>query len=230
MQVNPFMMLAVIAADWDRLSCLLDPAARQALRGPLTELREQSTGGRYDERAAELAVHTVLDSLPDDEGARLRQDGATARFSGPPSAALYDGYSTLDLCMLVLDGNPMVGPVLGPVRDRLLRAPALTWDEMAADAPGAACEAVDPHLIVLADERGEKRLPAFQFEAGTMPWAVVLEVNSVLGAGTDPWGAADWWLSPHSWWGTPPFELLGHDRDEELVAAAHALTGAGGGW
>ncbi|MEU5524077.1 hypothetical protein ABZ759_26325 [Streptomyces sp. NPDC047860] len=228
--MNPYMMLARFAADWVRLSRLLDPATQRELRKPLAELRTRRAGGECDENIAEQAVHTVLSALPTDEAARLRQDGTTARFTGAPQAAQYDGYSAVDLCMLVLDSNPMVGPVLGPVRDRLLRAPALTLTENAAHGRDTAHPAVDPRLIVLAGEYGEKHLPAFQFEAGNMPWAVVLEVNSVLGSGTDPWGAADWWLSPHSWWGAPPAELVGHGRDDELLTAAHALVGADEGW
>ncbi|WP_234334762.1 hypothetical protein [Streptomyces sp. NRRL S-118] len=212
---NPFVMLAAFAADWPRLSRLLDPEARSALSGLLAELRAAGTG---DADRAVRAVRTVLEALPDDEAARLRRHGDGGRFTGTASpAALYQGWSAADLCLLVVDGNPMVGPVLGPVRDRLLSAPALPWT-----GAGAA----DPRLIVLSAPDGGRRLPAFQFEAGTMPWAVVLEVNTVLRAGADPWGAADWWLSAHTWWnGTPPAGLLGRGRDDELLAAARALAG-----
>jgi hypothetical protein len=208
------MVLAAFAADWSRLSRLLDPGARQALRERLAELR---AAGGDREPAADRAARTVLDALPADEAARLRQDGSPGRFAGAPSAALHEGYGTADLCMLVLDGNPMVGPLLGPIRERLLQEPASPW-----------AEDTDPRLIVLSGADGRRRLPLFQFEAGAMPWKVVLEVNSVLRADTDPWGAADWWLSRSAWWDGPPAGLLGRGRDAELLGAARALVAADG--
>ncbi|WP_328876693.1 hypothetical protein OHT76_34325 [Streptomyces sp. NBC_00287] len=213
--MNPFMVLAAFAADFARLSRLLDTDAQRTLGATLAELR---AAGPDREPAAERAARTVLDALPAEEAARLRQDGDPGRYAGPPAAALHEGYAAVDLCMLVLDGNPMVGPVLGPVRERLLAQPALEW------WPGA-----EPLLIVLSGEDGRRRLPLFQFEAGTLPWRIVPEVNSVLGAETDPWGAADWWLSRTTWWDGAPAELLGRGRDAELLGAARALAAVADG-
>ncbi|MDT3396578.1 hypothetical protein RKE29_07970, partial [Streptomyces sp. B1866] len=169
--------------------------------------------------------------LPAAEADRLRARAGTgpdaaryARPAAPPPAlttALHDGYSPADLCLLVLDGNPMVGPVLGRVRQRLLAAPALTRAQV-PDGPGFPAVR---GLIALSDDGGGLRYPAFQFEAGGMPWPAVVAVNGLLRADADPWGAADWWLSDHAWWGGPPAGLLGHARDAELYAAARALTG-----
>ncbi|MER6345890.1 hypothetical protein ACWC10_07710 [Streptomyces sp. NPDC001595] len=276
MGANSFMLLGALAADWPRLSRLLDPGARQELRLRLTELRaataderpetgadphtdggtgggpdtdggtgrgpdtDGGTGGGPDtaqrpdtdpdpdavrraaaarQTAADRAARVVLTALPADEAARLRQDGTAQRFTGPPATAEYQGYGALDLCLLVLDGNPMVGPVLGPVRERLLARPSLPWS---ADA--------DPRLVVLSGADGRRLLPRFQFEAGSMPWQVVLEINALLRADTDPWGTADWWLSPSPWWDGTPAGLLGHGRDEELRGAARELATAEGEW
>lgn len=212
MRVNPFMVLAAAAADWDRLSRLLDPGTRRTLSDWLSRLRAEE--GDLGPESSGPAARTLLDALPADESARLRQHGDTGRFTNVPEAQLYEGYTAADLCMLVLDGNPMVGPVLGPVRERLLREPATPWTEGA-----------DPRLIALSGTDGRRRLPLFQFEAGAMPWRVVLEVNSVLRAGTDPWGAADWWLSRTTWWDGTPAALLGRGRDAELLGAARELAG-----
>ncbi|MEV0170075.1 hypothetical protein AB0I00_02950 [Streptomyces sp. NPDC050803] len=213
--MNPFIVLAAFAADFGRLSRLLGPGARQALDGPLAELR---AAGADRDAVAERAARAVLDALPAEEAARLRQDGDPGRFAGAPASALYEGFAAADLCMLVLDGNPMVGPVLGPVRERLLAQPALEW------WPDA-----DPRLIALSGEDGRRRLPLFQFEAGTMPWRIVPEVNAVLRADADPWGAADWWLSATTWWAGTPAALLGRGRDEELLGAARYLAADGEG-
>ncbi|WP_405388511.1 hypothetical protein OG596_11405 [Streptomyces sp. NBC_01102] len=225
MSVNPFMMLAAVAADWTRLGQLLDPGAHRALRALLAEVRtalrtyDQGPPAAAGRSAADRAVRAVLDALPPGEAVRIRGDSGTERFAGTSPSAVHDGYDAMDLCLLVIDGNPMVGPLLGPVRKRLLRTPALSPRETGP---------TDPRLIVLTRENGERQLPAFQFEAGTMPWAVVLEVADVLRAGQDPWGVADWWLSANTWTGTAPAGLLGQGRDPELLGAASALTVANG--
>ncbi|GHF48854.1 hypothetical protein GCM10010218_32930 [Streptomyces mashuensis] len=205
--MNAHALLASFAADWPRLSAVLDPAAQRELHDVLAAWRAAGSGTRLAERA----VRVVLEALPAPEG---------ARFTGPAATVPYDGYGALDLCLLVVDGNPMVGPLLGPVRRRLLAAP------MRDDAPGARGRR---GLIVLRDERGQRAVPAFQFGGGGAPWPVVTEVNALLGADDDPWGTADWWLSPHTWWGCPPAALLGQGRDAELVAAARDLTTPDGG-
>ncbi|MFE7380641.1 hypothetical protein ACFU9F_09780 [Streptomyces zhihengii] len=212
-QVNPQVMLGAVAADWPRLSLLLGPAALDTLGERLERLRAAGGAGAPGGGAVEEAARAVLDALPDEEASRLRHGAADAgRFVGSEATATVSGYGVQDLCMLVLDGNPMVGPVLGPVRDRLLAAPALPVDGPA-----------DRRLIVLTGVDGARRAPAFQYEAGSMPWPVVLEVNDLLGARTDPWGAADWWLSANAWTGTTPAGLLGRARDPELLGAARAL-------
>ncbi|MEV5320835.1 hypothetical protein AB0K92_24845 [Streptomyces sp. NPDC052687] len=214
------MLLGAVAADWTRLSRLLDPAARRELGDALAELRAATAEGGADagrRSAADRAARTVLDGLPPEEADRLHRDGAAQRFTGPPATAVHQGYGALDLTLLVLDGNPMVGPLLGPVRRRLLAQPSLPWTERA-----------DPRLIVLTADDGERRLPLFQFEAADMPWRIVLDVNSLLRAGTDPWGVADWWLSPTTWWADTPADLLGCGRDEELRGAARELAAVAG--
>ncbi|MFD5131012.1 hypothetical protein [Streptomyces olindensis] len=207
--MNPYMVLAAAAADWDRLAALLQPDRRPPLTAHLSRLRT----GTDDRDTATLAARALLDALPADESARLRRHGDTGRFTGAPGDPQYAGYAAADLCLLVLDGNPMVGPVLGPVRDRLLREPSTPWTEGA-----------DPRLIALTGTDGHRRMPLFQFEAGTMPWRIVLEVNAVLRADTDPWGAADWWLSRTTWWDGTPAALLGRGRDAELLGAARELA------
>ncbi|MFF2727363.1 hypothetical protein ACFVS9_05595 [Streptomyces sp. NPDC058008] len=222
--MNPFIALAAFAADWNRLSGMLDAEAHRALGRSLAALRETASPEAASREAdadraaaAGRAARSVLDALPAHEAGRLRRDGDGGRFTGAPPDTPYAGFTAADLCMLVLDGNPMVGPVLGAVRERLLGAPASAW-----------VEGTDPRLIALSGEDGRRRVPGFQFEAGGMPWRVVLEVNTLLRADADPWGVADWWLSPTTWWRGTPSSLLGRGRDGELLGAARALTAAGG--
>ncbi|MDF5757504.1 hypothetical protein [Spongiactinospora sp. TRM90649] len=80
-------------------------------------------------------------------------------------------------------------------------------------------------LLRLPLPGGGHRLPAFQFgERGEVP-AVVLVINELLRADTDPWGVADWWMCGNSWLDAVPAGLVGTVPDGELVAAARAVRG-----
>ncbi|MFJ9637218.1 hypothetical protein [Streptomyces sp. NPDC101178] len=207
--MNPFTVLAVGAARWSSYGSLLGSDATRTLGRQLAALR---AGEGDPDTAADRAARTLLDALPPEIAAALREEGDRTRFSGSPPAVHHQGYSVRDLCLVVVDGNPMIGPFLGPVRERLLSEPAAPWH------PG-----LDPLLIVLSGDDGRRQVPLFQFEVGTMPWRVVLDVNAVLGADSDPWGVADWWLAESTWWRRAPASLLGQGRDAELRGAAAEL-------
>ncbi|MER6237837.1 hypothetical protein ABT185_17535 [Streptomyces clavifer] len=201
----PLDALARAAADWDRLEGRLTPDGRDRLAACLTEFRAAGPGTARRTAAAASALR-LLGGEAGPEGSRL---------AGAPPAP--PGFTAEDLAVLVLDGHRMVGPVLGAVRDRLLAAPAVP-------ATGPA-DPYDARLIRLRGAGGLVTLPAFQFRSPPDAWPSVLTVNEVLDAARDPWGAADWWLSPNAWLGTAPASLLGGDRDGELPAVAgHVLT------
>ncbi|MFG2995376.1 hypothetical protein [Streptomyces sp. NPDC048340] len=189
--MNPFVALSVFAAAWQRLAPLLDQAATALLGAELAALRALDPGTRAADELARHVVKTVLLGLPEDEAAQLRgRYGEGGRFwDGPQEPPGPPGFGWSDLCLLVVDRNPMVGPVLGPVRDRLLREPSLDADRL-MDLGG---EPDDERLIRLTDLAGAARYPAFQFEAAGMPYRAVHDVNLLLEAGSDPWGAAEWW-------------------------------------
>ncbi len=81
------------------------------------------------------------------------------------------------------------------------------------------------HAIALPTESGE-RFPAFQFDAHGHLHAIVAEINAILDADGDPWGVADWWLSPNPRLGVRPSTLIGGDQAalEQIRRAAHALV------
>ncbi|MFF0017376.1 hypothetical protein [Streptomyces sp. NPDC005374] len=118
---------------------------------------------------------------------------------------------------------PDTAAIIAAVERRLLKAPALSAAEVRVRYGGAP---PPPELIRLADPELGDRYPQFQFPPGDgTPYEVVLEVNRVLLADADPWGAADWWLSGNAWLGgPPPAHLLGLLPDRELVDAAVALV------
>ncbi|MEV8545984.1 hypothetical protein [Streptomyces sp. NPDC051572] len=118
---------------------------------------------------------------------------------------------------------PDTAAIIAAVERRLLQEPALSAAEVRDRCRDSA---PPPELIRLADPELGYRYPEFQFSpGGGAPYEVVLEVNRVLLADADPWGAADWWLSGNTWLGGgPPAALLGVRPDRELVGAAVALV------
>lgn len=67
--------------------------------------------------------------------------------------------------------------------------------------------------------------PAFQFDAvrrGLFP--EVIEVNELLSATDDPWGAASWWMGENARLAERPVDCVGTERAADLVEAAGALV------
>jgi hypothetical protein len=109
--------------------------------------------------------------------------------------------------------------ILRSVAERLLRAPALTEDEVGRRGADPA----DPGLIRLDRADGGQQWPAFQFAPDGRPLPVVREVNKLLEAAAYPLGAADWWLSRNGWLGEQPCLLIGDVPDDHLIQAARAI-------
>ena len=67
--------------------------------------------------------------------------------------------------------------------------------------------------------------PAFQFDAERRDvFPEVRAVNEGLGAASDPWGVASWWVSRHDRLGARPVDLVGSDRADDLVTVAGAVV------
>lgn len=109
--------------------------------------------------------------------------------------------------------------ILRHVADRVLRAPALTANQV-LDRGG---DPDDPGLIRLERPDGRPQWPAFQFAPGGGSRPVIRAVNDLLHASADPVAAADWWLSRNSWLGDQPSALIGRIPDDHLVRAARAV-------
>ncbi|MFF8381436.1 hypothetical protein ACF07V_35600 [Streptomyces sp. NPDC015661] len=211
--MNPYAVLAAAAARWERVADGLDGPRRERLAEHLATVR-RATDEQGRATAAQAAVHVLREGLPDEFGTE-----GEARWAADVLDDAYLGFHAEDLAVLLLDGHRMVGPVLGPVRERLLAAPALNADTVLRRGG-------DPYareLIRLRGAGGVLRLPRFQFSEGTLPWMAVLEVNRLLEADRDPWGAADWWLSANAWLGAAPAELLGGPMEHQLADLAGFL-------
>ena len=214
MSPNPYAVLAAAAAGWDRLAGRIAEPTRERLAVLLAVVRQGLADARTRDDAAEEAAGLLREALPGEFGVQESRTG-----TGTLDAPTHLGFHAEDLAVLVLDGHRMVGPVLGPVRERLLAAPALDADTVLRRGG----DPYAPELIRLPGAGGRPRLPQFQFSEGTLPWLVVLEVNTLLDAAHDPWGAADWWLSDNAWVGTAPAALLGTGNDHRLADTARFL-------
>lgn len=58
--------------------------------------------------------------------------------------------------------------------------------------------------------------------------SVSQQVNETLDAANDPWGVGSWWTTRNAWLGVAPLDLLGTERELEIVLAARELTS--GAW
>jgi hypothetical protein len=77
--------------------------------------------------------------------------------------------------------------------------------------------------VVVLERAGERFAPTFQFagEEGGVASGVA-EVNRLLDASEDPWGAASWWLTPHAALHAIPADALRVGEGEIVLAAARA--------
>ena len=102
-------------------------------------------------------------------------------------------------------------------KNHILQYPMFTEDEVIDRlrySPEAFCAKLDSgdcdDLIYLPTDDG-RMFPQFQFsEHDVKP--VVRMINVFMGARTDPWGVAGWWLYEHGRLGFPPHELLNGER------------------
>ncbi|MFJ9820650.1 hypothetical protein ACIRU3_36340 [Streptomyces sp. NPDC101151] len=187
----------------------------------LARLQGLAAVAPQDDRAVRRAVQGVrlaLLPLPLDHPVHIALD--TVRLVGaPPGPTTVAG--ARELIDLLASPRPSPQTAGDTAPDDLLQAPAVSAGEARARCGGAP----PPELIRLPDSADGDRYPEFQFAAGDgTPHQVVLEVNRLLLAEIDPWGAAAWWLSGNTWLGGTPASLLGRLPDHRLVGAAVALV------
>ncbi|MFI2375503.1 hypothetical protein ACH5AO_10585 [Streptomyces sp. NPDC018964] len=223
-------LLALIGEHRDTVRDALDDEQYALLLTRLAALGDAAPDDTRAVRRALQGVRLALLPLPLDHPVRLALDSVRL-VAAPPGPSTVAGAREL-MARLVLPEPTSGTDVTGDTgvtdgtgdaaQDQLLSAPALSADEARARCGGTA---PPPELIRLTDARGGDRYPEFQFGTGDgSPYEVVLEVNRVLLADIDPWGAAAWWLSGNTWLGGTPASLLGRLPDRELVGAATALA------
>ncbi|MBG0851831.1 hypothetical protein I2W78_08230 [Streptomyces spinoverrucosus] len=214
-------LLALIGEHRDTVREALDDEQHALL---LTRLGALAAVAPDDDRAVRKALQGVrlaLLPLPFDHPVYVALDSLRL-VQAPPGPTTVAGARDLVTLLASPSSGPAPGTSTDPGQERLLRAPALSAAEARARCGGAAPPA---ELIRLTDPQGGDRYPEFQFTADSgTPREVVLQVNRLLLADIDPWGAAAWWLSGNSWLGGTPASLLGRLPDHRLVGAATALV------
>lgn len=223
--MNPYAVLAAAAEQWERIAGPLGPAPRERLAALLARARHDDRGrhtGRQRHTAALAAVELLAERFPELFGSE--QQARLTLTAPPPGAAVESvphlGFTAEDLAVLLLDGHRMVGPLLGPVRERLLAAPALDMDTVLL----GGTDPFVPELIRLRGRGGAVRLPSLQFTAAHRPRPIVLAVNAILEADRDPWGAADWWLSVDARLDARPETLIGTAGEQQLLDTVRTLA------
>jgi hypothetical protein len=225
--------MASLTEHWDDVISRLTPARGQELRNLIAAI-----GGEDHTGAVVGITQLLVGELPPEHPVRralakgylytraqadwptVRADLLTAAgavLAGTPYAE--PGNAQHDTSRLVADGEQTPEGILAEVTGRLLRAPALTEEEVRRRGGDPA----DPGLLWLDRPDGGRQWPSFQFAPDGGPLRVVRAVNTMLGAETDPLGVADWWLGANPWLDGRPSDLIGDIPDDVLLRAARAV-------
>ena len=212
-------LLTLIGDHGPSIREVLDDERYALLLARVRGLADTPPGDGRALRRAMQGVRQALVPLPLDHPARRALDSARL-VAAPPGPAAVDGAREL-LTRLTPRRPAPADPA--PEADRHLLRAARTLS--AAEAHARCGGTLPPGLIRLPDPHDGDRYPEFQFADGAAgPYPVVLEVNRLLLADIDPWGAAAWWLDHNTWLGGAPARLLGRLPDHRLAGAAMALA------
>ena len=225
--VSGFLVNAVLAIHehWADLSGQLDDEAREELVELLADVESDPAAAARDLR--EVVKPFVPPGHPAREaltptGVRY-QPTAVAPSAAQDAERLLTSLRALRGRVLAAPGAPDPSESSPPYRPDADDAWLLAEPALPAGLTGRGT-AHDDYVIVLSDENDAEHIPAFQFdpESGA-PYPVVIEINRLLSADVDPWGAADWWLGPNLWLRMAPARLLGTGADDALLSAAEAV-------
>jgi len=199
--------LAEIIADWTAVNGRLDPEQRDTARRLLAAFAH---GGQREPRQL---LATLMAHEPSDHPAwqalasRSRRGHVGAANTGAVAMQLRQ------LIELTGPDNPSRDPTLieADAEYRIWLVPMQSVTDLHEDERPLTLE-----------RAGQAYAPLFQFDAHGRLRAEASEVNVLLDATEDPWGAASWWLAPHASLHAIPADALLAGRGEEVVAAAAA--------
>ncbi|MDS0133225.1 MULTISPECIES: hypothetical protein [unclassified Amycolatopsis] len=198
-----------IARDLEHVLARFEPGDAAELVSLLRVFSASTEAGR-DRVASEIARLVMRSLGPDDPVFKALNETRYAHVRQGSLAALFSVRLALGL------------PASDDPRERILGSQPVT---AATELRSHGVDPDLPDLIRLPRPDGSVSVPDFQFDVDRRPRSVVLQVNRVLGAETDPWAVADWWVSGNVWLDAVPVTLVA-DRIAEpgLVAAATAAV------
>ena len=206
--------IAALPEHWEDVVTRLGTAKSEELRGAIAAM-----GGSDHMAAVARIADLLVEALPPEHPVRQALlEGELFASATLDWTAVTEALRGLAEGRLVSAQHPGE-QIIHHVASRLLRAPALTEDEVRRRGADPA----DPGLIRLDRPDGGQQWPAFQFAPGGGPLAIVRRVNQLLDAAGYPLGAADWWLSRNGWLGEQPSLLIGTVPDDQLFRAAQAI-------
>lgn len=187
-------------------------------------------------------VQQALDDLPEEQllavfSAALEHRPALAKVRDDVMAAMYTGLGaagTLDWSHAT--ATHIAGQVQIEVaaRQSVLDSPMLTAEQVADlvrstnnNRREAGSAMRRQGRAVGLEVGGRTVFPAFQFDhARARLRPVVAEINRQLGAASDSWGVASWWLAPSVWRadGASPADLAAKGDEEAVRSLAAAET------
>ncbi|MGW2928323.1 hypothetical protein ACWC8S_25930 [Streptomyces fungicidicus] len=214
-------ILALIREHSDTIRERLGEERYAVLLSRLAALADVAADDERGLRGALQGVRRALLPLPFDHPVRAALDSSRLVAAPPGPACAAEARELLAwLSAPALTPEPADPGDSRP--DHLLLDASTLSAEEARDRCGGP---PPPELIRVPGTRDGGRYPLFQFRADSgAPHEVVLEVNRLLLADIDPWGAGTWWLTDNSWLGGVPASLLGRLPDHRLVGAATELV------
>ncbi len=220
-------LLALLSRHAAEIRDSLDADRLAELNARLRELHDAGIDTTRVRRAVRDIRKLLMLDLPSGSALRdqlSRERRATATVSLPDTDLLSAARALLEsVVWSYLSAES--AELARAARRRLLAAPARGAERLTAKT---ARDPARAGLIRLKGHGGTSCFPDFQFDPVTgEPRPVVQEINRMLQAEEDPWGAADWWLAGNVWLHGTPADLIGEVPDKVLLDAARALVEEG---
>lgn len=207
--------LLAAAASWPRLSERLGPEESQSVRRALAAAVH---GAAWDpgELLATLLAHEPQDG-PAWQALTISSERRT--MYERPSVT----YAAMRLRLAIeisAAESGQIGPDRSQDADEVERAAEQRiWNVPMRPLPETR---TSREYLVILERDGRELAPAFQLDREGRVLQTAAEVNRLLDASEDPWGAASWWLTPHAALHAIPADALRTGEEQNVLAAAVA--------
>lgn len=208
---------ALLAATdaWPRLLQQLEPAELEVVR---SELAAAVHGTDWDPG---VLIATLLAHEPEDHPAWLALTLSTERRTTAERASVLAAAMTLRLAIEMSAADLIdTWPVRTADADQVERAAEQRiWTVPMKPVHDTR---ISREQLVVLERDGREVAPAFQLDGEGRVLQTAAEVNRLLDAADDPWGAAAWWLTPHATLHAIPADALRAGDGQTVLAVAAA--------